>query len=267
MGILDELRDQADRRRSIDQERAERESEQSAYYQNELRPRMRAIYAYLFELVQHVNYLRPDVHVSYELDGLGRLDGFCQGPYKLTTEGGGNLKRVSLAFECTQDQSLERETSSREELERLKSYFWRNRLPFYANPTAAGRGARFVFEGRVPVVCAFEVDFAAGAIVLTMRNVDRLGLDRLSFKPEQIDEVLLDRFARFVLRRDDALISLQMSDEERDRIRRMLEEDKRKTVLDWVSWLRHGDSENGGSKKSGKRRGRHQNDEGDKPKQ
>ncbi len=255
MGILDELREQADERRGEEQERAERESERSAYYQNELRPRMRAIYAYLFELVQHVNYLRPVVCVDYQFEGLGSLDGFCQGPYQLTTEGGGNLKRVSLSCEAVRDKTFELETSSRQELERMKNYFWRNRLPFQANATGAGRGVRFIFEGRVPVVCAFEVDFAAGAIVLTMRNVDRLGMDRFSFKPEQVDDVLLDRFARFVLRRDDGLIALEMSEEDRDRLRRMLHEQKRQSVLDWVSWLRRVPGKSDSDKKPPRHRG------------
>jgi hypothetical protein len=253
MGILDELREQADQRRGDEQERAERESERSAYYRNELLPRMRVIYAYLFELVQHVNYLQPEVCLAYQFEGLGRLEGFCQGPYQLTTEGGGNLKRVTLSCEAVRDKTFEHETTTRQELERMKNYFWRNRLPFQANAAGAERGVRFIFEGRVPVVCAFEVDFATGAIVLTMRNVDRLGMDRFSFKPEQVDEVLLDRFARFVLRRDDGLIALEMSEEDRDRLRRMLHEQKRQTVLDWVSWLRRAPGRADGGKKGQRR--------------
>ena len=82
--------------------------------------------------------------------------------------------------------------------------------------------ALFTVETKVPVAFNFELSEDKSTINLSIRNFEGLGTHLYRFQPEQIDEQFLDQMGRYLLRADNHFVRLEISDDERQKLRQRL---------------------------------------------
>ena len=65
-------------------------------------------------------------------------------------------------------------------------------------------------------------------IYVDLLNIEAQPVKRYRLAPEDVDEALLDRLARMLIREEQTLIAVKISDDARAALRRKLEEEKRR---------------------------------------
>ncbi|MFO7602405.1 MAG: hypothetical protein R6X06_01170 [Gammaproteobacteria bacterium] len=226
MGLLDELRQQADSIRDSEENQKARAAQLEAWSRAQVRPKLTQIYTYLNELISHLEVVQPDTPVAYPLKGYGTLENLVQANYKLTTDSREDMRRVTLAFSCEAKGTVSFNVEGKPQVERLRELLMVCKLAFTSREYRDDRhnlvSAQFNVEAKVPVLFNFELAENKTTINLTIRNFEGLGTHVYRLQPEMIDEQLLDQMGLYILRADNHFLRLDMSEEERDRLRQRL---------------------------------------------
>ena len=100
MGVIEDLKREAERRK---QELSEEEAckvRKGAAYKNEIRPAMQAVFRYLNEMTEHLNFLKPEVGIRYTLPGYGEIRNLVQEDYRMAVDSTEQPKFIKLWFTC-----------------------------------------------------------------------------------------------------------------------------------------------------------------------
>jgi len=141
MGLLDQLRQESDSAKNAEQQEKEK------------------LYAYLQELEEHLNYLKPDIRVNYEIPGFGHLYGLLKGGYHLDKGRSEVLKRVPFKFKCSSNDKIKLNVDGNRKLNLITEALDQHGLSYVsrskhdANNTVYG--AEITLETRVPVTIVF----------------------------------------------------------------------------------------------------------------
>lgn len=228
MGFLEELKQEAEAARTEKPGAADEATER--IFQRMLRPRMKALYAYLQQVVQHLNRVELDAKVSYAVEGCGTLSDLRPGNFKLVAEDRRDLRRFTLRYTCSRGGNIQFSKATREASERQREYLWTHGLRFTSKVAADGKGV-FVLQPCVPIAFEFEADVERVAIRLRHRNLRTLGSSIHYYSPESINEEFMDELARCIAQRPnrfDELSGNTVSSETRMRLRQQLEEQRRR---------------------------------------
>ena len=228
MGILDDLKQQANRQRHGEAEDRARRAELDEYYEKQILPAMEALYGYLFELTEQLNYLKTDISYSYTVENLGMLENLQQTDYRVSVDSRRNMKKLILSFSCKGEGREHATIEGNKAIDTYSEYLRTSRLTFdhvkiHSN-TPAGQIAEFSVDNEVPVIFAFMANIEKARIDLLVTNFDRIASYRLQLKPEQIDAELLDRLGRYILRERSDFLELDITDEAREQIRKQVRE-------------------------------------------
>jgi hypothetical protein len=242
MGVLEQLRGQVHGKQDDELGQRHIEQELAARYKDAILPKMQSIFVFMKEMVQHLTYLEQSIFVddySSKYPQLGRL---IQTDYKINTDGIlgyvdlGKLMQINVSFFCLNEGAFNYNLQGKSLIEQEVAFLSAHKVPFewkYFQGVGAAQNASFIVTRKIPVRFKFEVDYAASDIKILINNHENFGVYNKSFKPEQIDDDLLDEVARFMLRQDSDFIRLEISSEHRNRIRRKLEE----TRQEYEAWL------------------------------
>jgi len=226
MGLLDDLRQQADSIRDSEASQKAQQEKLDAWSKAEVRPKLTQIYSYLNELIGHLEVVQPDTPVAYPLKGYGTLEKLRQVNYKLTTDSRDDMGRVSLAFACIGKGDVNFNVEGKPQVERLREFLNSCKMPFTSREYRDDRhnlvSALFNVEAKVPVLFNFELADDKVTINLTIRNFEGLGSHLYRLQPEMINEQLLDQMGRYLLRADNHFVRLDITDEDRDKLRERL---------------------------------------------
>ena len=229
MSLLDELRKQAEDIRQHGEDTPE--SRREKLYNSRLKPRLQDIHHYLIELKAQLDVVKLDVRHDYELPAVGVVTQLLQGAYVVTTDSADQTKTVRMRFTCTADKNIKFEVTQRAEADTAQDFFRSQRMQFseWGIRDANGRitGANFDVRVKIDILFIFQADLDEQCIRLTVSNFDQIGVERYTYKPEEIDAQWLDDLGNLILRRHQHLNSLEISDSEREGIKRLVETDKR----------------------------------------
>lgn len=230
MGLLDELKQEAEslkaREEETTQELTQADTERSSRM---LEPKMKALYKYFTEFCDHLNVVTPDVSGDYLLEGLGTLTNLRQGDYKLATDEPDSVNKFTFHWSCSRPGRQEFKVPNAIVAEKHRENLWNYNLKFTKRDLQNGAGASFVVEAFVPVTCEFEADPVKGVIRLKLKNLGALGIINHAYKPERVNEELMDEFAKLVLRRPnrfDELSGEKMSETLRQKLREGVEKER-----------------------------------------
>ena len=230
MGLLDELKQEAEILKSKEDESAEETTQAELdRARRKLDPKMKALYKYFSEFCDHLNVVTPDVSGDYLLEGLGTLTNLRQCDYKLATEDPNSIQKFTFHWSCVGRGSKEFKISNPIVAEKHRETLWNYNLKFNKRDLQNGAGAVLLVEAFVPITCEFETDPARGVIRLKLKNLGALGIINHSYPPDKVNEELMDEFAKLVLRRPnrfDELSGEKMSDTLRQRIREGVEKER-----------------------------------------
>ena len=226
MGLLDDLRQQADSIRDGEEKLKAQQEQLEAWSRAEVIPRLTQIYSYLNELISHLNVVKPETAVAYPLKGYGTLEKLTQGNYKLTTDSRDDTGRVTLAFTCVGNGDVSFNVEGKPQVERLREYLSACNMQFTSREYRDDRhnliSALFNVEAKVPVLFNFKLAEDKTTINLSIRNFEGLGTRIYRLQPEQIDTQLLDQMGRYLLRSDNHFVRLDITEEEREKLRQRL---------------------------------------------
>ncbi|HDP89355.1 MAG TPA: FHA domain-containing protein [Thioalkalivibrio sp.] len=233
MGVLDELKRRAEQLKTEEARVAEQRAERLVHARDTLSPALARIHAYLEELAQQLEIVHPAVKADFPIRDVGVLDGLSQGGYRVSREVDA-AGTHSVVFSCV----LQSRRHYRFELSvpgQVDS--WLNQLRMHGlkvdhaqvlEENSVGHRVWINVAGYVPVRLRFSADVDNEAILLRVQNYDDLNELRHRIRPEQIDEPFLDELGRYILRKPNRFLKLEVPAEVRNRLRRRIEEDQRR---------------------------------------
>ena len=231
MGLLDDLKQQAESLREEEQAKQRAAEERAVEVRGQLGPALAKIHRYLADLIDQLKVLKPNVVVDFPLPGAGTLRGLRQEDYEVVV-GGSPLESVVLRYILRSDRRSEFELKGISSLEGWLETARRQGLEVHSarltDGTATGLRAQVAVEGVVPVGFRFKMDVDNGVILLVVRNYDELVDRRHVIRPEDVDGEFLEELGKYVLRKPNRFLMREVPTEVRERLRKRLEEDKRK---------------------------------------
>ncbi|MBF0219359.1 MAG: hypothetical protein HQL49_07505 [Gammaproteobacteria bacterium] len=225
MGLLDELKSaaaQQEQQRMADRQRL---AAIEARYQTQLKPIMQRIYRYFSDLQQQMVAAHLEITTDYLLPGLGKLTGLSQSLFKINVDSSENLRELTLQFSAGYGDSRLFTLHSATAAEEARSFFDKYRIRYVdwalrdeKNPDQI-IGAKIEAHILLPMVFQFNADVENGLIRLSLLNFNHLGVRRLSYTPEKINDNWLDELGYFLLRKRATLHSREISEESREVLR------------------------------------------------
>lgn len=230
MGLLDDLKKKTADQRARDKAEQDEKAQRESIYREQIKPKLEQVYSFLHEFSEHLNYIKPDTGVTYELPGEVILDDLFQGNYSLKSDSRDTMSEIVLKFYCQAEGVLFLDAMGKEQFNRLIDFLYQNRIPYqtrvHKDSTNNVIGGEISIEKRVPVIFKFTADIDNSCISLWIRNFGCLGTRKFILFPSQISEQFLDNLGRYVMHETDSFIKLEMPDDQRLRIREKLEDEK-----------------------------------------
>ena len=226
MGLLDDLRNQAEGKKAAEEEAAARKAEREQYYQEKILPRMIKTYQFFNEFVEHLNFIKLETIVHYPLLPDGRLQPMRQEGYNVVIDSSKALKRIDFSMEGVLDTPLQFEIFGKDAVQkhadRIERYGFRHERKDKKDPASMELiGAKFILQGPLPLKVTIEADVDAMRINVMIRNFKEPGFTKYNLTVEQFSDEFLDQLGKFVLRQEDRLFgkSEELSEEAKKKLR------------------------------------------------
>jgi hypothetical protein len=207
MGLLDELRQQAEGitgAQKKDMERLARHAEQ-------VDASLRRGFSYFLEAASYLNVINPENKRSYAVPGLGRIDGMRAAKFFV------DYRTTSVFDKPRLDHFYVRYTSSADRViekqldfiaaEKVLRSLGESPIEFEQEDILNERGKILRKSLRIP--CAirseltFKGDYPGGMIRVEWHNVERFGRDEFLHGAEDIDIALLEDYVKFMIGDDN----------------------------------------------------------------
>lgn len=229
MSLLDDLKRQAEQLQNSQDPQAEARRQETVY-QEQLRPRMRAILRYLMELTEQLKVVDPDVRQTYDLPGIGEVRGLKQGDYVVNADSTDQTKSIRLRCQCTAEQEGVYAIRPKSQADETREFLESQSMRYAEWPIRDNAqqiiGINFQLTIQVSINFIFQVDPEQGVIRMITANFERFGVERRVIKPERIDEQWLDKLGYYLLRQDQGLHKLEIQESHKAQIREKLEADR-----------------------------------------
>ena len=229
MGLLDDLKREADRAREEKRAEEARLAELESLYRNAVAPRLMDIFHYLSEMIDHLKTVDWVVDAACQVPGLGTVGGLRQGNYSLRIDSHSTPRQVALRCECTADDQRKFPVEARK-ADELREFLVSHGSTFTEWPQREVPGSvkttMFQVTLRVKAALVFEADIEASRIRVLSQNFEGPGRKEYFFGHGTIDEAWLDGLGHYLLRKKDVLGSQEMSDEARARLRQVVADEK-----------------------------------------
>ena len=209
MGLLDDLRNQADSKREVEEADALRQAGLEAYYVESMQPRMVKAYQFFTEFVNHLNYIKQETFADYPLLPKGEPLRLQQQDYTVVIDSSKALKKINFSMLCVLDTPREFELFGKEVVlshaERIERYSFKHERKNRKNANMGLESAKFILEGPLPLSVQVFADVASSKIKLDLRNFNEPGFTKYTLTAEQFDDAFLDRLGTFILRQENVL--------------------------------------------------------------
>jgi hypothetical protein len=246
MGILDQLRSEANNKQESEFAAAAVREQLENEYQTNILPRMQRAYLFLKEVVEHLNYLEKAIEIEDYCQRYPQIGHLTQTDYKINTDGYGGLAdfnrimQINVTFNCVGSGSFTYDVEGRTRIEQEIAFLHSKNVPLQWNQYINSSGvesATFTITRKIPVRFKFEVDYNNSKIKLLIHNHENFNVYKKTFEPNTIDEPLLDEVMRFMLRQDSDFIRLDITSQDKQRIQKKAEEEQRQ-LAQWLEEIK-----------------------------
>ena len=241
MGVLEQLRKEADQKKSSEQLQLDQKQQREHAHKTQILPKMQELFKYLKELVEHLNYLEVPVQVENYSIRFPRLGVLAQKDYKISTDGYGGfadinkLMQINVTFYCVAEGEFKYVVNGKAAIEKEIAFLHVKRLSVKTQKMPGINNeetAKFFVKRLIPVRLRFEVDYDHSLIKMIINNYTNFSTYTESWQPADINNDFLDALARYLLRKDSEFIKPDITDEHREVLRKKLAEIK-KTEAYW----------------------------------
>ncbi len=238
MSLRDELRKEADKKKAEEALLLSSQEKLQQVYEEKLLPKMQHIYDYFKEIVEYLEFLKEPIRIGEYSPRYKNLGELVQQDYKLSTDKFGGvakydeLKEIMFRFYCSGEGKFPLDVFSQSEVEQQIKFLTAKKVPFEwsrQHNEATQAIACFMIERKIPVLIRFSVDLEAQSINLTIHNHYNFDVIERSYSCDDINEKFLDKLGRFLLRKDNSFIEIDISEEEKAAIRAHLQKEREKS--------------------------------------
>lgn len=230
MGLLDDLKEQAEQIRATGQARQSSAEQCEAYYRDQTRPALARMLEYLNELLEQIRVVKPEVIGEFRIPGYqGVLPGMQALPV-VNIDSRDNIKQINVglgylvsnqAFSIT---PIEAANEARDFLLGARYVFsdWPIR-----GQDGAVNGLRFTIgELRIPASIRIQADVEGQRLQFRSYNVRGFHDEVDWLRPEDVNDDWLDRLGRYLIGNGQNPQRLELAGEQRQRLQRMVEESR-----------------------------------------
>lgn len=235
MGLLDDLEQEAQRRKAgaDDQDRAKQERE--AVYRTQLEPGMAALHEYLSKLTQNLSFIKPRKTFRYPLAGYGDLVLQVEHEYDLKITSQPASKEIRLSFPCpiVTEECPSVEILGSTKVKSVAGIFQRFHIGgvTITKKDAGGevQAATVKARGRIVLAAVFVADADSGAVRMHFSNFDQIGGQQVkTVTGEQFNESLYDEIGRYIAREPNSLFREALPDDYRKQLRTKMQQEELK---------------------------------------
>jgi hypothetical protein len=230
MGLLDDLHTQVEKIRDEEARKNAELKAQEAFYELRLKHVMQRAHKYLEEVVESLNIIAPDIYVSYPLDP-SRPKGVSlrQADYFFNSDNSRHPRQIDILAHCSLTEPVEFYVPTNDAASKQTEYLQscqfphdrRNKLDKLYNVC----GATFTLEGPMKVHIRLLANPAEKCVNIHLRNLESEPVKKYKIAPEKVNEELLERLARLLIRDETHLVEVQIDEDFRSELRRKIEED------------------------------------------
>lgn len=218
MGILDELKQEAERRRTGEHAVLQDEPKEGLWTER-LGPKVQGLYEFLKQLATHLNELKKRIRVVYNLPGYGDVAAQIEPPYSIRATPGSD--NVEIVFDCFAQVMFEEcpvlETEGLTRTQAVNQVFAKHRLSGLQESRKNANGeivaGRFQARGRIPLTLTVEAGQTLGVARVTLTNFYGFATTIRSFRHPQLNTELFDSLGRYITH-DDASFGRESVDED-----------------------------------------------------
>jgi len=204
MSLLDDLKNQAELLRK----RQQSGSALHDHYFREIHERLKVVYAHLNELVNSLNTIRPEVIRYFYIEQSSVLEDMRQGDYAVTARRKAidyvdYYEELLVRTRCVGTTKLKFEKDSEALVNRMREFLWGNSLKFDLREYRSERGyvqnGSFTVEPEVPVAITITGVPDKGHIVITTKNLEKLGEVSYIYEIDEVDIPLIEELAKLLI--------------------------------------------------------------------
>ena len=214
MGLLDELKQQADALR-LEQQASQEERNQSLLRAH---AKLKDALHYWIELFSSLNVIKPAIPRNYYLDsGAAGFDNLMQCDYnvngrRLTQDHRDYIDAMVLRFRCAADRKVTIEKQGDRLVQQLREYLWMNNLRFDLKEIRNERGyverGIFTLNCDVPVMINIAADLENSRIKIITTNFASLGEYEYVYDYDEFGNAILEELAKAILGKPNAFRTL-----------------------------------------------------------
>ncbi len=203
MGLLDDLKKEAD---SLKNQEAERTQSQKANAV-QVDQALRKTFQYMNELFRQLNVVKPACERAYDLLTVGKIGGLTQSDYRIEyatsqRNNSEHYENLTLTFKRAKPEqfSVKREA---EQIERFRDLLWQNNMRFTSEPFRNDRRV-IVYETFLinsEVICGADIvgDYDEGVIRFKLKNVEDFGPTVYTLEPLAVTDKSLEELAKLFI--------------------------------------------------------------------
>ncbi len=206
MGLLDDLKKQAE---TVKTQQHLQQSLQEANLKL-VEEKMRQAFQYVNELLKQLAVLRPVNPMVYSIPGIGDLKnlGFAESfiDYRRKRLGDRDcMDSISFYIRWSSDQTMAVERDMPAGAAKVRDALFAYRMKFAEEEVKGQRGVaavwRFTVESTLVADVSIRADHENGRLLITCKNLERLGTEDFAVPAADVNESLLEEFAKMLLGR------------------------------------------------------------------
>lgn len=235
MGLLDDLEQEAQRRKATLDEAERLKAEREGVYKTQLEPGMQKLYEYLSKLTTNLGFLKPKIAVRHELPGYGPLVAYYEHEYDLRVSSQPTAKEITLAFNAVvaSEECALVEVQGGPKTKALVATFQKYRLGNVGEVKKDDNGdiaaATFRPRGKIPMTTVLAADAESGQVRVSFTNFEALGnVLAKTFPAAQFNEALFDEVGRFLARESSTLFREALPDDYRKQLQQRIQQENLK---------------------------------------
>lgn len=231
MGILDDLKKEADSARIAKEQAELRKAELQAIYLTGTCPAMLRIHHYLSDLVEQLAQIPKPIVVDFDVPGIGRINKLIQTNYRVFIDNHKTPRLIQLSFECTTQEEKRYKLTPKSAGEEARQFLTSQNIMFsdwaLRDENREVIGLTIQCKFRILVSLTFKADVANEGIRVLSHNFEKHGEKNFLASYQSIDDNWLDKLGHYILRKDDSFGRLDISEEQRNQLRKRLAEEGR----------------------------------------
>ena len=232
MGLLDELEQEAQKRKANADDVAKLKAEREEVFRTKLDPGMVALSEYLNKLIASLKVLQPKKQLRYNLVGYGDIVGYVEHEYEIKVTQQPDSKEITLSYPCliAHEECPLVEVNGPSKVSTVAGAFQRYHLGGLMEPKKDVSNqivsAKFKAKGRITLTATFGADADSAVIKMQFVNFDALGSVTKTVPPAQLNDTLFDDIGRYLTREPSSLFQEALPDSYRVQLRTKVQQEQ-----------------------------------------